>query len=90
MEEIRIKLTEGQFKRFELELGDKDFLPNSFQDIHFYNIKDVSYQISISTNDTQSFIEICKFVGHEPTDYSDRLPVLGCLEFDGRKFIFRN
>jgi len=88
MEEIRIKLTEEQRKSFELELGDEQFVPNSFQDIYFYNIGDVSYQVSISTNDAQSFIEICKFIRQDPTDYSDRLFILGCLEFDGKKFIF--
>lgn len=88
MEEIRIKLTESQLKSFELELGDKDFVPNSFQDIYFHNDQDVSYQVSISTNDTHSVIEICKFVGKEPVDYSDELFILGSLEFDEKRFIF--
>jgi len=88
MEEIQIKLTEDQAQSFELELGDKQFVPNSFQDICFYSSEDISYQISISTNDTQSFIEICKFVGQKPADYSDKLFISGTLEFDGKKFIF--
>jgi len=88
MEEIRIKFTEEQARSFELELGDKDFIPNSFQDVYFYNSEDISYQIGISTDDFQSFIEICKFVGREPADYSDRLFILGALEFDNKKFIF--
>lgn len=88
MEEIRIKLTKDQAQSFELELGDKQFIPNSFQDIHFHNSGDVSYQISISTDDAQSFIEICKFIGREPIDYSNELFILGSLEFDGKKFVF--
>jgi len=71
VEEIRVKLTEGQV-----------------QDIYFHNIRDISYQISISTDDVRSFMEICKFVGLEPRDYSSRLLMLGNLEFDGKKFIF--
>ena len=89
MEEIQVKLTEGQLRSFELELGDEQFVANSFQDICFHNIEDISYRVSISTNNTQSFIEICKFIGEEPKDYSDKLFVLGALEFDGKRFIFK-
>ena len=42
MEEIRIKLTKDQVKIFELELGDKGFMPNSFQDIYSHNDRDIS------------------------------------------------